>query len=137
MIVQSCLNVNALQSLLHQEVPVDILKFILKQISKILEHDAAARQELMITGGLRKIQEIVITDKELEELINGINSYYPEDITKHYTPNNPNTIVERIDEFRVKAATTTSDACLEFFEKQLKQPVYDSPPLKTPSTEER
>lgn len=84
MCFQFCLDISALEPLLYA-APPDILEIILRQLSKVLPNDSAARRIFQTTGGLKKIQEIrPQANKEAAELIDIINSFYSQEIVKYY-----------------------------------------------------
>lgn len=99
MTLQCCLHLPALEPLLY-DAPCDILKYVLGQYSKILPNDPAARRIFITTGGLKKIQEIhAEPGTHLFEYMAIINSCYPDDIVRYYTPEFPDSILERVDNY--------------------------------------
>lgn len=107
--LQCCLHMPALEPLLYN-ASADILKYILSQYSKILPHDAAARRVFISTGGLKKVQELKAEPgTHLFEYISVINSCYPEDIVRYYTPDFPNTLLERVDQYIPKPLSIISE----------------------------
>ena len=92
-IIDSCANLSALEPLL-QVSPDDILKHILTQYKSHLKKDNHELRHFVQNGGLQKLQEIKISQTVLEsdisstllELINEINSFYPEEIVRYYSP---------------------------------------------------
>lgn len=75
----------------------------MRQFSKVLPNDAAARRIFQTTGGLKKIQEIQApAQSEVAELIALINSYYSQDVVKYYTPSAANmneSILNRLSQY--------------------------------------
>ncbi|MCQ2817499.1 MAG: hypothetical protein MJ252_09570 [archaeon] len=92
-IISNCSNLSALEPLL-QVSPDDILKDILVQYKKYLQLDNTELRHFVQNGGLQKINELKIGEtvnqseigSTLIELINEINSFYPEEIVKYYSP---------------------------------------------------
>ena len=92
-IINNCDNLSALEPLL-QVSPDKILKHILNQYIKYLKTNNTELKNFIQNGGLQKLQELRFDDKiksspiktKLLRLINTINSYYPPEIVKYYTP---------------------------------------------------
>ena len=92
-IIDNCDNLSALEPLLHVS-PDKILKHILNQYIKYLKINNTEFKNFIQNGGLQKLQELKFSDTvknspigaKLVELINTINSYYPAEIVKYYTP---------------------------------------------------
>ncbi|XP_025094667.1 sperm-associated antigen 6 [Pomacea canaliculata] len=102
-ILQKCVHLPALEPLLH-DAPPNILKHVVGQFSKVLPHDSKARRLFVTSGGLKKVQEIKSEPgSALAEYINGINSCYPEEIVKYYSPGYSETLLERVEQYNPKA----------------------------------
>jgi HEAT repeat protein len=92
-IINNCDNLSALEPLL-QVSPDKILKHILNQYIKYLKTNNTELKNFIQNGGLQKLQELRFDEKirqspirnKLLSLINTINSYYPPEIVKYYTP---------------------------------------------------
>ena len=92
-IINNCDNLSALEPLL-QVSPDKILKHILNQYIKYLKTNNTELKNFIQNGGLQKLQELKFDEKiksspirsKLLKLINTINSYYPPEIVKYYTP---------------------------------------------------
>ena len=92
-IINNCDNLSALEPLL-QVSPDKILKHILNQYIKYLKTNNTELKNFIQNGGLQKLQELRFDEKiktspirnKLLKLINIINSYYPPEIVKYYTP---------------------------------------------------
>ena len=92
-IIDNCDNLSALEPLL-QVSPDKILKHILNQYIKYLKINNTELKNFIQNGGLQKLQELKFSDtvknspigEKLVNLINTINSYYPAEIVKYYTP---------------------------------------------------
>ncbi|XP_043599003.1 sperm-associated antigen 6-like isoform X3 [Bombus pyrosoma] len=81
-ILQKCMYIEALESLLHDSPP-NILKYVLGQFSKILPHDPRARRLFVTSGGLKKVQEIQADPgSTLLEYIQIINCCFPDEIVR-------------------------------------------------------
>ncbi|KAI3387348.1 hypothetical protein SNEBB_003870 [Seison nebaliae] len=98
-VLQKCIYLPALEQLLN-EAPPNILKHVVAQFSKVLPSDASARRLFVTSGGLKKIQEIKVEEgTPLAEYIEIINSCYPEEIVKYYTPGYAGELLERVDNY--------------------------------------
>ncbi|KYQ54676.1 Sperm-associated antigen 6 [Trachymyrmex zeteki] len=101
-ILQKCMYIEALESLLH-DVPPIILKDVLGQFSKILPNDTRARKLFVTSGGLRKIQEIQAEPgTTLSEYITIINCCFPEEIVRYYSPGYPDSLLEAVEQYQPK-----------------------------------
>ncbi|XP_029041791.1 sperm-associated antigen 6-like [Osmia bicornis bicornis] len=101
-VLQRCMYVEALEPLLHDSPP-NILKYILGQFSKILPHDARARRLFVISGGLKKVQEIEAEPGSmLLEYIQIINCCFPEEIVRYYSPGYPDSLLEAVEQYQPK-----------------------------------
>lgn len=85
-IIDNCSYLTALEPLLM--VAKDkILKHILNQYVKHLKNNTNEKKAFVTNGGLQKLQELKPSLSEpLKEKIDEINSYYPEEIVKYYSP---------------------------------------------------
>ena len=91
--LKNCDKLSALEPLL-QVSPDKILKHILNQYIKYLKTNNTELKNFIQNGGLQKLQELRFDEKirqspirnKLLSLINTINSYYPPEIVKYYTP---------------------------------------------------
>ena len=85
-IIDTCSNLNALEPLIHV-APDKILKHILQQYVKNLKGNTEEMRAFAQNGGLQKIQEIKgRVSAKIQTLIDEINSYYPADIVRYYSP---------------------------------------------------
>ncbi|XP_041986246.1 sperm-associated antigen 6-like [Aricia agestis] len=110
--IQCCLHRPALEPLLHA-APNDILKYVLAQYAKILPNDARARRLFVTSGALKRIQEIDSTPgTSLKEYINIINSCFPEEIVRYYTPGFSETLLNRIDAYSPRVPELFTDRIL-------------------------
>ncbi|KAI3355197.1 hypothetical protein L3Q82_018055, partial [Scortum barcoo] len=99
-ILQKCTYLPALEPLLY-DVPSNILKHVVCQFSKVLPHDAKARRLFVTSGGLKKVQEIdAEPGSALQEHINAINSCFPEEIVRYYSPGYSEVLLERLENYQ-------------------------------------
>ncbi|XP_004691169.1 PREDICTED: sperm-associated antigen 6 [Condylura cristata] len=99
-ILQKCTYLPALEPFLY-DAPPNILKHVVGQFSKVLPHDSKARRLFVISGGLKKVQEIKAEPGSLlQEYINSINNCYPEEIVRYYSPGYSDTLLQRVDSYQ-------------------------------------
>jgi len=100
-ILQKCVHLPALEPLLL-DAPPNILKYVVHQYAKVLPHDVGARRAFVTSGGLQKIQELdAEPGSKLKEFIDEINSCYPEEVVRYYSPGFSQTLLEKIDQHHV------------------------------------
>ncbi|XP_026147837.1 sperm-associated antigen 6 [Mastacembelus armatus] len=99
-ILQKCTYLPALEALLY-DAPSNILKHVVCQFSKVLPHDSKARRLFVTSGGLKKVQEIEAEPgSPLQEYINAINSCFPEEIVRYYSPGYSEVLLERLENYQ-------------------------------------
>ncbi|XP_060920881.1 sperm-associated antigen 6 [Labrus mixtus] len=99
-ILQKCTYLPGLEPLLY-DAPSDILKHVVCQFSKVLPHDSKARRLFVTSGGLKKVQEIEAEPGSvLQEHINAINSCFPEEIVRYYSPGYSEVLLERLENYQ-------------------------------------
>ncbi|XP_041823433.1 sperm-associated antigen 6 [Melanotaenia boesemani] len=98
-ILQKCTYLPVLEPLLY-DVPSNILKHVVCQFSKVLPHDSKARRMFVTSGGLKKVQEIEAEPgSALQEYINAVNSCFPEEIVRYYSPGYSEVLLERLENY--------------------------------------
>jgi hypothetical protein len=103
-IVQKCVFLPALETLLHASAPPNILKYVCGQFAKVLPNDVAAKREFVQNRGLATLQKIVSEPgSKLAEYIQTINNCYPPEIVQYYSPEYATTFMEKIDSYGVSA----------------------------------
>lgn len=91
----------ALEPLL-QIAPSSILKHAVAQFSKVLPHDSTARRWFVASGGLKKIQELKDDNEGLLSVyINTINSCFPEEVVRYFSPGYAEKLMERVEAYQV------------------------------------
>ncbi|XP_074549772.1 sperm-associated antigen 6 [Halichoeres trimaculatus] len=99
-ILQKCTYLPGLEPLLY-DAPSNILKHVVCQFCKVLPHDSKARRLFVTSGGLKKVQEIEAEPgSALQEHINGINSCFPEEIVRYYSPGYSEVLLERLENYQ-------------------------------------
>eukprot|EP01065_Artemidia_motanka_P027630 TRINITY_DN32836_c0_g1_i1.p1 TRINITY_DN32836_c0_g1~~TRINITY_DN32836_c0_g1_i1.p1 ORF type:complete len:510 (+),score=237.81 TRINITY_DN32836_c0_g1_i1:82-1611(+) len=104
-IVQKCVHLPALEPLLHQNAPHNVLKYVCAQFAKILPNDIGAKREFVANRGLATLKKIQAEDgTKLKEAILMIENCYPREIVDYFDPQRPNTFLEEIDSYHQKQA---------------------------------
>jgi len=76
------------------------------QFAKVLPNDAKQHKLFVTSGGLKKIQEIKADEgSALAESIDKINSAFPAEIVKLYTPGYSDALLNRLNAYEPAAAT--------------------------------
>ncbi|KAI5751623.1 hypothetical protein M8J77_009284 [Diaphorina citri] len=97
--VNKCLNIQDIDLLLY-ESPPEILLPALKQLCKIFPVDLKARRVFVSAGGLKRVQALKPpAGSELCEAVTMINSYFPEDIVRYYSPRCTDHLLAKVDQF--------------------------------------
>jgi hypothetical protein len=102
--LEKTLQLEALEPLLQTTTPLNVLKYVVTQFSKILPHDVAARRTFVTCGGLQRIQDIAasysdsdgLTGTKMGEAIRTINECYPEEIVRYFSPGYSATLLDRV-----------------------------------------
>eukprot|EP00771_Trimastix_marina_P004140 gnl/Trimastix_PCT/879.p2 GENE.gnl/Trimastix_PCT/879~~gnl/Trimastix_PCT/879.p2 ORF type:complete len:527 (+),score=171.67 gnl/Trimastix_PCT/879:66-1583(+) len=98
-IIQKCVHLPALEPLLHQ-APPKILRYIVAQYAKVLPSDRNARKQFVALGGLQRIQELNAEQgTKLKAAIDAVNSCYPEEVVRYYSPGYSKELMQKIDEY--------------------------------------
>ncbi|KAF5272806.1 hypothetical protein FQA39_LY07833 [Lamprigera yunnana] len=108
--LQKCTLLCVLEPLLYN-APTNILKYIIGQFSKILPNDPKARRLFVTSGGLKKTQEIEAEPgSTLMEYIISINSCFPEEIVRYYSPGYPETLLEAVEQYSPQVMSILQDS---------------------------
>ena len=79
-------------------LPEGIVKYTLAQIAKVLPNDAAGRHDFVTSGGFAVVQQLdAAAGNKLKEHVDIINSCYPEEIVKYYSPGYSAALLEKLD----------------------------------------
>ena len=98
-ILSQCTNLEALEPLI-KDSPPDILCYVLEQFSSVLPNDPVAKKNFVLTGGLKSIQQKAsLADPRLKVHIDAINTYYPQEIVQYYSPDYPETLIKKMEEY--------------------------------------
>ncbi|CAG9861711.1 unnamed protein product [Phyllotreta striolata] len=116
--LQKCLLLSALEPLLYS-APSSILKYVLGQYSKVLPQDSKARRLFVTTGGLKKVQMIEAKPgTTLFEYISVINSCFPEEIVRYYSPGYPETLLDKVEQYSPQMMTVLKETDINETEMQ-------------------
>ncbi|KAL9655738.1 hypothetical protein ABK040_004967 [Willaertia magna] len=95
-VIQKCTYLDALNPLLSEKAPQNILKYVVKQYETLLPDDVEAKKRFVQSKGLQKLQLIKTEDEELQESVKFINNLYPDELVKYYTPGYDKDLLEQI-----------------------------------------
>lgn len=108
-IIEKCVYLEALDPLLHEEAPQNILKvcvhfsltrsqYVVNQYSKVLPNNVDAKKKFVTSRGLAKLLTIKAEQgTPLKDSIDLILSGYPDEVVRHYTPNIDKILLSKID----------------------------------------
>lgn len=69
--------------------------------AQVLPNDVAARKQFVASGGLQRIQEITAEPgSKLKEAIDAVNSCYPEEVVRYYSPGYSHELMQKIEEYQ-------------------------------------
>jgi len=87
-IVEKLTDLPALDALLREEtLPDAVARHVLAQLAKVLPNDSAGRHAFVTSGGFARVQQLdAQSGSKLRESTDAINSCYPEEIVRYYSP---------------------------------------------------
>jgi 3-methyladenine DNA glycosylase AlkD len=101
-VIEKCVHLPALEPLLHTQTPPNILKYVVHQFAKVLPHDVKARKEFVSSGAIQRLQDVEAQPgSKLKEYVDTINSCYPEEIVRYYSPGYSEALMEKIDNYQL------------------------------------
>jgi hypothetical protein len=100
-IVQKCTHLASLEALLMspecQPYPC-----IVQQFAKVLPNDPSARKSFVQSGALEKIQRVKQNcDADLVQYIDAINSCFPSELVRYYSPGYGDELLQKLDKFEI------------------------------------
>lgn len=80
--------------------------FVYKILLQVLPQDPKSRRLFVTSGSLKKLQEIdAKPGTTLCEYINVINSCFPEEIIRYYSPGYPETLLDKVEQYAPQMMT--------------------------------
>ena len=90
-------------------LPESIMKMVLEQVGKVLANDPSGRAQFVHSGGLAAVQQMgEAPGTGLAEAVEIINSNYPEEIVKYYSPGYSQQLLQRLDAMAGTAAVAVN-----------------------------
>ena len=84
--ISNCKAPELLEPLVNDGIPVQILKAVLKQFSKILPNSSEARIRFVSSGALMRLQSLSTKNGiRCRDLSHEINSLFPEGVVAYYS----------------------------------------------------
>jgi 3-methyladenine DNA glycosylase AlkD len=97
-VVAKLTHLPALDALVHKSLPESIMKMVLEQVGKVLSADPASRSSFVHSGGLAAVQQMAeAPGSNLKEAVDIINSNYPEEIVKYYSPGYSQQLLSKLE----------------------------------------
>ncbi|KAI8475961.1 MAG: armadillo-type protein [Monoraphidium minutum] len=97
-IVSKLSHLPALDALVHAPLPEGVMRLVLEQAGRVLANDAAGRSQFVHSGGLAAVQQLAeAPGSKLKEAVEVINSAYPEEIVRYYSPSYSKQLLEKLD----------------------------------------
>merc|ERR1712192_46605 len=102
MIIGNCTSVAALDKIITDDTPANILVQVFKQLAKVLPMDNQSKKAFVVNKGLRKILEKkqkIQGDPAIKKAIDDICSIYPDEMVKYYTPDYREVLLKKLEEY--------------------------------------
>lgn len=88
-----------------------------------MPNDPKARRIFVTSGGLKKVQEIdALPGTTLHEYITVVNSCFPDEIVRYYSPGYPETLLERVEQYSPQMMTVLRESKMDDIEIQTDKP---------------
>ena len=76
----------------------------MRQFGKVLPNDLGARKAFVQSGSLQRIQQIQAeSGSKLAQFVADVNALYPPEVVSYYSPQYPELLLKKVDEFRASA----------------------------------
>jgi hypothetical protein len=80
------------------------MKMVLDQLGRVLANDAPGRSAFVHSGGLAAVQQLgEASGGGLREAVEIINSSYPEEVVRHFSPAYSKQLLQKLDSLAVAA----------------------------------
>jgi len=98
-IIEKLTDLSALDKTLQErDLPAEVVKFVVQQISKVLPNDPTGRHDFVTSGGLAACQALdASSGTALKEYVDIIKSCYPEEIVQYYSPSYASQLLEKLE----------------------------------------
>jgi len=98
-IIEKLTDLRALdKTLQNRELPHEIVRYVVHQISKVLPNDPQGRHDFVVGGGLAACQALdAEAGTALKEYVDIIKSCYPEEIVQYYSPTYATQLLEKLE----------------------------------------
>lgn len=97
-VVSKLTHLPALDALVHRSLPESVMKLVLEQIGKVLASDPSGRSQFVISGGLAACLAMAeAPGSSLKEAVDIINSSYPEEVVKYYSPGYSQQLLSKLE----------------------------------------
>jgi hypothetical protein len=74
-----------------------VVKYVLHQVSKVLPNDPDGRTRFVTSGGFAKVQQLQApSGTKVKDYVDAINSLYPEEIVRYYSPGYSQQLLEKL-----------------------------------------
>lgn len=104
-IIAKLTHLPALDALVHRNLPEGVMKMVLEQVGKVLANDPPGRAQFVHSGGLAAVQQMAeAPGSKLREAVEIINSCYPEEIVKYYSPSYSQQLLEKLEQMSTQQA---------------------------------
>eukprot|EP00891_Asterochloris_glomerata_P008122 jgi/Astpho2/8122/fgenesh1_pm.00120_%23_20_t len=97
-VVAKLTNLPALDMLVHRQLPESVMSMVLEQVGKVLANDPTSRSSFVHSGGLAAVQQMgEASGSSLREAVDIINSSFPEEIVRYYSPSYSQQLLQKLD----------------------------------------
>lgn len=105
-LVSKLTHLPALDALVHRTLPESVMKMVLEQAGKVLMNDPQGRTLFVTSGGLAAVQQMAeAPGSKLKEAVEMINSCYPEEIVRYYSPSYSQQLLDKLESLNAVQAS--------------------------------